>query len=851
MEVDLTGLDIIHTCTCNSAGLCCSHVSAALVHLSDMFEEDTERDAFEGEKYTRDEMIRRVIKERKERAGKEDFSVELSDNAYGFHRIKTSAGKTYDITIRDFNSGSGYCSCPDFKTNKLATCKHLIVANSRVKQAFPINKIVKNQPYPFLEIFCDPLNDYHITYYYKGKLEHRLDSLLKNYFVNGDYILPNRYLLFIPFLKEASNFKKILVRPEVEEKVAEHFDRLELEKLKRNVRPDFSGIKATLFPYQEKGVLFSLFKKGNIIADEMGLGKTIQAISTAMLKRDIFGFRRVLVVCPASLKYQWKKEIERFTGQEAVVVEGLRSKRQALYRDASTYFLVANYEAVMRDITVIKKYPPDMIILDEAQRIKNYDTKTSHAVKAIPKKHSLVITGTPIENRLIDLYSIMNFIDPDYLAPLWEFSMNHCLFDKSKKNKINGYYNLQALKKRLETKIIRREKSDVMEELPEVQEMTVPITLSDHQMEIHMGYARRLAPLLAKKFKTVYDMQRIFQILTSMRMVCNSTYLVDKESHESPKLEELKEILLEKLNIKKSTRKIIIFSEWITMLNLIEKVLQAENIGYAMLTGKVPVKERGKLIDRFSGNSGCKVFLSTEAGGTGLNLQAADTVINFELPWNPARKNQRIGRIHRIGQKSSSLTLINLVAVDSIEERIAAGIELKESVFDAVLNEGNLTDEVDFTKKGRSTMIQQIEKIVSPFITEQVEIPGTEILEKEIAGEEIFDLPGVPDDMDLQSFASEDDSLLQEDSGDPAAPDEVLCESPPGEELPVPAGNKSQPEPRIPQPEEIENTLNQGLQFLNGILNMATGKQMTTGEQSIRVDRDTGEVVMKFKLPRF
>jgi ERCC4-related helicase len=857
VEIDLSGLDIKHTCSCNSAGRYCSHASAALVFLADKFEEETGEESRDSEIYSQDEMIYRVMKERQERAAKEDFIVELGENIYGFHDIKTARGKTYSITIRDFDTSSGYCSCPDFKTNKLGTCKHLIFAANRIKSMYDVKKMVKQQPYPFVEIFCDPLNDYHITYYHKGRLGPAIDCLLKKYFQEDDYILPPQYHQFIRFPEEAREFKQILVRPEVEEKVEAYFENLEMKKLSQHLQPDFKSINATLFPYQKEGVYFSLFKKGNIIADEMGLGKTIQAIATAILKGDIYDFKRVLVVCPASLKYQWKKEIEKFSLQDAVVVEGTRSRRHDIYKTSKTYFLVANYEAVLRDITIIKKFPPDMVILDEAQRIKNYDTQTSHAVKSIPRKHSLVITGTPIENKLIDLYSIMNFIDPSYLAPLWEFSMNHCLFDKSKKNKINGYYNLQALKKRLGDKIIRREKLEVMEQLPEVQEMTVPIQLSQEQQEMHSGFARSLMPFLNKKHKTIYDMQRIFQILTAMRMVCNSTFLIDKQTHISPKLDELKEILLEKLNIKQGTRKVIIFSEWVTMLKLIEKILQSNKIGYVMLTGSIPVKNRGTLIDEFSNNPDCKIFLSTEAGGSGLNLQAADTVINFELPWNPAKKNQRIGRIHRIGQKSSSLTVINLVAMDSIEERIAGGIELKESLFDAVLNEGDMTDEVDFTKKGRSTVIEQIQKIVTPFTTEELEAeieegpsptPTARDMEPMLFDEE------TEEDSGIGELAKETrDKPIQEAPSPRDLPKKATKAKEPGQESQVSPAPGHIPETRrpIPTPETIESTLNQGMQFLNGVFSMATGQQLVTEEQAITVNRETGEVVMKFKLPGF
>ena len=631
----------------------------------------------------------------------------------------------------------------------------------------------------------------------------------------------SNYSQFLNFFNEAKEYKLILIRPEVNERIDKYFEHQSIAKLSGTVTPDFSKIKADLFEYQKESILFSLFKKGNIIADEMGLGKTLQAIAIALFKRDIYGFRKTLVICPASLKHQWKKEIEHFTDENAVIIEGVRDNRHAIYRDNDTYFMIANYEAVMRDVTVIHQFPPDLIILDEAQKIKNYDTKTSSAVKSIPKKHALVITGTPLENKLLDLYSIMNFIEPEILAPQWEFSMNHCLFDKSKKNRITGYYNLQTLKDKLSNYIIRREKKDVFKELPAVQEVVVPVVLHEAQAEIHAGLARSLAPILHKKHKTIYDMQRIQQILMSMRMVCDSTYLIDKETNHSPKLEELETILLEKLDIKNKKRKVIIFSEWKTMLHLISNMLKTNDIQHVTLSGDVPVKKRGFLIEEFANNPDALVFLSTEAGGTGLNLQFADTVINFDLPWNPAKKNQRIGRINRIGQESLKLTAVNMVAVNSIEENIANGIVVKEALFNAVLNEGNLTDEVDFAAKGRSTFIEQVQKLIEPtaFSTPK---------QDEIVDEEIDDLPaGVEEEQSIDK----DISRQKEETGN-----DVIHES---------------EKQKAPQPEEIETTLNHGMQFLNGVFQMATGKELITDGQGISVNKETGEVVMKFKLPGY
>lgn len=867
VAIDLSGNQVKTSCNCRFLNPCCSHVAAALLALHDRFSQASEAEWGEHNVYKREEMITRVLRERQERAAKEEFKLEIGDTVYGSHKISTAGGKTYEIMIRDFTTNSGYCNCPDFKTSKLGTCKHLIFASRKLQQELPAKKLRGREPYPFVEIFCDPLNDYHITSFHKGRLSRAVSTLLAEYFpTDNSYVLPPHYPHFTSFLQRAEDFKKINIRPEVRQKVERYFEDAQLNKLAASVKINFDTIKAKLFPYQKDGITFALCKKGCIIADEMGLGKTIQAIGAALLKRELFDFKKVIIICPASLKHQWQQEIEKFSTEHPVVVEGDRAERTAIYKRSQAYFLITNYEAVLRDITIIQKNPPDMVILDEAQRIKNYNTKTSHAVKSIPRRHSLVITGTPIENRLIDLYSVMNFIDPHFLAPLWEFSMQHCYFDKSKKNKITGYFNLQSLKERLSQVIIRRQKKDVLKQLPKVQEITVPIQLSMEQLEMHAGFARSLSMYMAKKHKTFYDMQRIFQLLTCMRMVCDSTYLIDKETNISPKLKELEEILLEKLDIVAQQRKIIIFSEWKSMLHLIEKFLIAKHIGHITLSGEVPVKNRGKLIDEFASNPDCLVFLSTEAGGAGLNLQMADTVINFELPWNPAKKNQRIGRIHRIGQKSQKLTVINLVSSGTIEERIASGIVLKESLFDAVLNEAVLTDEVDFSAKGRATMIEEIEKMVSPLMVERADEERQELEEELAAGSDDQQSAvsrfmesrekGVDDlDQHVSAAAAETEGIQSQET----SLQEIVADTGDGELEAVnvathdadEAGRAPQVAPPAPTTEAMEKTLNQGIGFLSSIMEMATGKKLLTDEQSVTVDKKTGEVTMKFKLPGF
>jgi superfamily II DNA/RNA helicase len=271
------------------------------------------------------------------------------------------------------------------------------------------------------------------------------------------------------------------------------------------------------------------------------------------------------------------------------------------------------------------------------------------------------------------------------------------------------------------------------------------------------------------------------------------------------------------------------------MLHIIGKMLNTIGIQYVVLSGDVPVKKRDLLINEFANNPDTLVFLSTEAGGTGLNLQFADTVINFDLPWNPAKKNQRIGRINRIGQVSPKLTAINMVALNSIENNIANGIVVKEALFNAVLNNANLTEEVDFASKGRSTFIEQVQKMIQPAEASFISIEESTAE----TTEEIVNAFGE------SSVRSPSDIPSTEDPG------ELIEESVHLEEKAAGSEAKIASKQQVPEPQEIETTLNQGMQFLNGIFKMATGKELITDGKGITINRETGEVTMKFKLPGF
>ena len=807
--------DVTGNCNCKSKDWC-HHKVAGLLQLSETITRYEGEKLPEGKKYTREGMVRRVLEERKQKSLEAKYRIYFSNNIYGEHELLNEKGIKYKLTFRNIEKEQGYCSCPDYQTNKLGTCKHLMFAFNKMKTAK--RKLSEKLYYPFVEIHLDPFADYKIGWFYPHPLPAEIQTLFKKYFNDKNIIEEEKVSGFLGFVKESANFKQILIRPEVLDKLEDSFNQKILDRVKNSSKLDYSCIKATLYPYQKEGIEFAAFRDGAVIADEMGLGKTMQAMGTALMKKELFGFDNTLIICPASLKSQWKSEIEKFSDEKAIIVDGLPAEREKLYQSQEAFFTIINYETVLRDSEAINKKSFDFIILDEAQRIKNYETITANAVKSLKKKHSLVITGTPIENKLIDLYSIAEFIRPGMLSPLWEFSYQHCYFDQVQKNKITGYYNLQHLKERMKSHLIRREKKEVVKQLRQITQLNVPVEMHPKQQEYHASYANGIAQILAKKFKTPYDMQKLTMLLQSMRMVCDSTYLVDKETNFSPKMIELEDVLFEKLDLKNNQRKIIIFSEWKRMNHIIGKMLNKNDISFVELSGNVPVKKRHLLIKEFEKNAQCRVFISTEAGGSGLNLQVADTVINFELPWNPAKKNQRIGRIDRIGQKNENLTVINFITRNSIEVKIASGLSVKQNLFDNVLSSASNEDIVDFSQQGRAQFLQELEMAMAEFTNPAT----TEDFEKtEDHPPTLFDIAA---ETENPAVSIDKAQIAQEES---------------------------EKKKQIQRMEEMENVMNQGMGFLSGLFKMATGKDMAAEGNKIEVNRETGEVIMRFKMPVF
>jgi SNF2 family DNA or RNA helicase len=270
-----------------------------------------------------------------------------------------------------------------------------------------------------------------------------------------------------------------------------------------------------------------------------------------------------------------------------------------------------------------------------------------------------------------------------------------------------GYRNLDKLREKLAPIFLRRTRSEVLSQLPPRTDTTIFVEMTDSQRGPYTEQQYVLARLVHKPYLTEIDRRRILCCIANMRMLCDSTFLFDKQTNVSPKLEELAELLPEVLA--SGPHKAVIFSQWEMMLRKTAELLDRLRIGYTILHGGVPTKQRRELLDRFRTDPKCKVFLSTDAGGTGLNLQAADTVINLEVPWNPAVLEQRIARVHRLGQQQT-VQVINLVTRNSIEERVLKTVELKRSLFDGLFAGG--TDEVSFAALGRSAFLETVREMV-------------------------------------------------------------------------------------------------------------------------------------------
>lgn len=466
-------------------------------------------------------------------------------------------------------------------------------------------------------------------------------------------------------------------------------------------------LKAPLYAYQAEGALFAVRAGRVLIGDEMGLGKTIQAIAAAEILARHFGISKVLVICPTSLKYQWQSEIARFAGRESRVLSGGRAQRQKDYA-LDDFCKITNYEKLKPDLDLIAAWAPELVIVDEAQRVKNWNTIAAKALKRINSPYAIVLTGTPLENKLEELISIIQFVDQHRLGPTWKLLHEHQVKDEA--GRVTGYTGLEKIGETLAPIMIRRRKSEVLQQLPERTDQNLLVPMTEMQMIHHQENAEVVTRIVQRwrkmKFLSDTDQRRLTCALQNMRMSCNSTYLLDHETDHGVKADELA-VLLDGLFAQPET-KAVVFSQWTRTHEIVIRRLEARGIGYVSFHGGVPSEKRPALIERFRDDPGCRVFLSTDAGSTGLNLQHASTLVNMDLPWNPAILEQRIARIHRMGQKRP-VQIVNFVSKGTIEEGMLSVLAFKRSLAEGILDGG--TGEISLGGSRLNRFMKDVENV--------------------------------------------------------------------------------------------------------------------------------------------
>lgn len=350
-----------------------------------------------------------------------------------------------------------------------------------------------------------------------------------------------------------------------------------------------------------------------------------------------------------------------------------------------------------------------MLIMDEVQRLKNWNTQISRAARKIESDYSVILSGTPLENKLDELYSIVEFVDNFRLAPYYLFKDKHIITDET--GKVLGYKNLNDIGKKLSDILIRRRKKDVKLQMPERSDKNLFIPMTNEQKDMHQEWQNQVRLLVLKwrkmHFLSDKDRKRLLLFLSQMRMVCDSSYILDQKTRYDTKVDECVNIISD--IISEEGEKVVVFSQWERMTRLIAKELEKKEIGFEYLHGGVPSEKRKNLVDNFMNEPSSRVFLSTDAGSTGLNLQSAATIINIDLPWNPAVLEQRIGRIYRLGQQNN-IQVINLVTPYSIEEEMLGKLRFKTSMFEGVLDDGE--DSVFITDDKFSKMMETVSGMV-------------------------------------------------------------------------------------------------------------------------------------------
>ncbi len=464
-----------------------------------------------------------------------------------------------------------------------------------------------------------------------------------------------------------------------------------LDNISKNhsTTPLASEFTTILRDYQKEGVewlqTLQNYQFGGILADDMGLGKTLQVI--AMLHTQKQGTS--IVIAPASLLLNWQDEITKFAPtMKCKVVHGSKQQRQEIINEYKKYdVIVTSYDYIRRDIDMYSELDFYYIVLDEAQYIKNQKTKSAIAVKKVNAKHRLALTGTPIENSLAELWSIFDFLMKGYLY-------SYSYFQKNFEYPIVREKDVEAqekLKKLITPFVLRRTKKEVLKELPDKIEKTITVPFNEEEKKVYFANLLQVSKELQQQMEVdKVNKIEILSMLTRLRQICcEPRILYDEFKTPSSKLQACLDIIQ---THKENNKKVLLFSSFTSVLALVEEELKKQDIKYFILTGAVSKEKRRELVHKFQNDDTTVFLISLKAGGTGLNLTAAEAVIHYDPWWNMSVQSQATDRAHRIGQKNV-VQVFKMIMEDSIEQKIAQLQEEKRNLADAFVegNSGTIT----------------------------------------------------------------------------------------------------------------------------------------------------------------
>ncbi len=683
------------------------------------------------------------------------FGLYTTARRQGRGRARDS--RPYRTLLESVSPLSGSCDCADYSKSGLGLCKHLLVVLDRVfakktatarGRSAPAARGLRLEWEPHLPASGEldrvaglrlvarppvPAGGAGIQRLFSAGA---LDAALRRDLSRRHEALA----MLCRWVGDGAGKSRLTATPAaravLEQELARAERRLRCERDAKRIMAELKGLGRKLYPYQREGIARFVEAGRLLLADDMGLGKTTQAIAACHALFGAGKVRRGVVVAPASLKSQWLREWQATTSVPATVIDGTTADRAAQYRRLRSGFAIIGYEQLLRDVAHVQDIDPEIVVLDEAQRIKNWATKSAVTVKALTPEYRLVLTGTPMENRLEELASILDWVDDLAMAPKWRIVPGYTRFEGDGGSAGRaGARNLDTLRARLRPAVVRRVRREVIAQLPSRTDTRVPVPMTPQQIEAHEDLKQPISTLIASARRRPLiqaEFLRLMSLLTQQRIIANGLGQLrfddvwpayqhaspDEALLEglfSPKLTELRRLISEL--VVEQERKVVVFSQWRRMLRLAEwslrDILGRVGVRPVFFTGAEKPAQRTQSVVDFHDDPRVRVMFLSDAGGVGLNLQrAANACINLELPWNPAVLEQRIGRIHRLGQKSP-IDVFNLVSDASIEARIAGLLGAKQALFSSLFD--GSSDEVRFdAAPSFLTRVEQLVEIEAP-----------------------------------------------------------------------------------------------------------------------------------------